>query len=278
MDTLITQSALHPPADVSRAEPVASWGGILAGAFVAAGVSLIILSLGAGLGFAAISPWSGQGVSARTFTVATAIWLLVTQWIAAALGGYVAGRLCTRWPGTHRHEAFFRDTAHGLVMWAVATMSMAVLVALIAVSGGRMAVAPTGLAVSSATAYEIDKLFRPTEGIATGAPTTSSAEPRLEAEHIIGTAANGSVSADDRGYLATLVAATTGATPEASRTRVDQFVTATADAATRAKAAAQAAAKAASQTSLYTALALLIGAFIAGVAAALGGHLRDEQS
>ena len=100
----------------------ASWPAIFAGAFVAVSVSLVLLALGSGLGFAAISPWQGHGVSATTFTVTTAIWLIVTQWLSAALGGYIAGRLRTKWVGTHTHEVFFRDTAHGFVTWSVATV------------------------------------------------------------------------------------------------------------------------------------------------------------
>ena len=100
----------------------ASWAAIIAGASVAVSVSLILLALGSGLGFAEISPWPGRGASATTFTVTTAIWLIVTQWISAGLGGYIAGRLRTRWYGTHTHEVFFRDTAHGLITWSVATV------------------------------------------------------------------------------------------------------------------------------------------------------------
>jgi hypothetical protein len=106
-----------------------SWPAIIAGAFVAAAVSLVLLTLGSGLGFAAISPWPGRGASATTFVVGSAIWLIATQWISSGLGGYVAGRLRTRWIGTHTHEVFFRDTAHGLITWAVATVLAAAVLA-----------------------------------------------------------------------------------------------------------------------------------------------------
>ena len=118
-------------ADVARfsGTSAASWQAIFAGAFVAVSVSLLLVSLGSGLGFAAISPWPGHGVSAATFTVTTAIWLIVTQWISACLGGYIAGRLRTKWVGTHTHEVFFRDTAHGFVTWSVATVFVAAVLA-----------------------------------------------------------------------------------------------------------------------------------------------------
>src|SRR3984957_4109376 len=112
-----------------RAIPAASWGAILAGAVVAVSVSLVLVTLGAGLGFASVSPWSDRGLSASAFTVASTIWLIVTQWLSAAAGGYIAGRLRQRWLATHTHEVFFRDTAHGLITWAVATLYMAALLA-----------------------------------------------------------------------------------------------------------------------------------------------------
>jgi hypothetical protein len=106
-----------------------SWPAILAGAFVTVSASLILIVLGSGLGFAAVSPWPGRGASPAGLTVAAAIWLIVTQWISAALGGYIAGRLRTKWTGTHTQEVFFRDTAHGLITWSVATVFIAWVIA-----------------------------------------------------------------------------------------------------------------------------------------------------
>jgi hypothetical protein len=54
---------------------------------------------------------------------------VVTQWLSAAAGGYIAGRLRQRWLATHTHEVFFRDTAHGLITWAVATLCIAAILA-----------------------------------------------------------------------------------------------------------------------------------------------------
>src|SRR5579862_7943488 len=99
-----------------------SWSSIVAGAFVAAAVSLILLAVGSAFGFASISPWDGQGIAVSTFAITTAIWFIVMQWVASAFGGYIAGRLRPRWAGMHHHEVYFRDTAHGLVTWAVSTM------------------------------------------------------------------------------------------------------------------------------------------------------------
>jgi hypothetical protein len=272
----------------SAGPSAASWPAIIAGAFVAASVSVVLLVLGTGLGFATISPWPGRGVSATTFAVGTAIWLIVTQWISSGFGGYITGRLRTRWIGTHTHEVFFRDTAHGFVMWAVATVLVAATLAtslFSAVGSGMHAAtgsassaaqvaAPAGS--SGANAYAVDKLFRLEAG-STGAQQNAD-DPRAEASHI---AANvwvtGTVSAEDRGYLTQLVEARTGAPPAQAQQRVDDFIAGAMDVQAKVKSEAEAVRKTAAHTAMYTALALLVGAFIASVSAALGGHLRDEH-
>jgi hypothetical protein len=112
--------------------PVAaiSWAAIIGGAFAIAAIRLVLLALGAGLGFALISPWSNLGPSATTFTVAAATWLIVVQWLSAAFGGYLTGRLRTKWASVPNDEIYFRDTAHGFLAWAVAAViTVAVLVA-----------------------------------------------------------------------------------------------------------------------------------------------------
>jgi hypothetical protein len=300
------EQILEPRADFARAGPsstssqsAASWPAIIAGAFVAASVSLVLLALGSGLGFASISPWPSHGVSGTTFAVTAAIWLIIMQWVSSAFGGYITGRLRTRWIGTHAHEVFFRDTAHGLLTWAVATVVVAATLAtsmFSVIEGGAHALssgvsgvaqgATQGLSMSQgamsqgagmgqANAYGVDKLFR-----STGSPAGGqvSSDPRMEAGHIVANAwTTGAVTDADRSYLAQMVANRTGLSPADSEKRVDEFVAGTLDTVTKAKAAADTARKAAAQTAIYTALAMLVGAFIASVSAALGGRLRDEH-
>lgn len=104
-----------------------SWAAILAGATAAAALSLILLLLGAGLGLSSVSPWAHKGVSASTFGVSTIVWLTVTQILAAGMGGFLAGRLRSKWAGVHIDEVYFRDTAHGFLAWAVASLATAAL-------------------------------------------------------------------------------------------------------------------------------------------------------
>jgi putative Mn2+ efflux pump MntP len=292
-----------------RANPAASWGAIFAGAVVAVSLSLVLLTLGAGLGFASISPWPGRGVSAGAFTVASTIWLIVTQWLSAAAGGYIAGRLRQRWLATHTHEVFFRDTAHGLVTWSVATLIVAAVLAGSAASlfgGGARAAAAGGQEVAamgrpempgtrgsmgsvagpdSASdpmgAYNLDKLLRsnssgPSPDL--GGQGARAPDARAEVMHIVVNAATtGEVSDEDRAYLTGLVAAKTGVSTDEAQKRVDAFIQSVKQAVAQAKSAADEARKSAATAALYTALALLIGAFIASVSATIGGRLRDEH-
>jgi hypothetical protein len=250
-----------------------SWGAILGGAFVIAAIGLLLVAIGAGFGLSAVSPWPGVGVSATTFAVMTAIWLVIVQWLSSGIGGYVAGRLRTRSTRLHTQEVHFRDTAHGILAWAVAAvLSAAVLTGVASgLVGGAAAVAsgaPQGAAQNPATtpsAYTVDSLFR------TDRPDTNAGlDPRPQASRILATGLlpGSEVSNDDRTYLARLVATRTGLSQDEAQRRVD-------DAMTKSRQAADAARKATRNLALCIGFSMLIGAFIAGVAAKIGGEHRD---
>jgi hypothetical protein len=266
----------------------ASWSAIIAGAFVAAAVSLILFALGSGLGFASVSAWEGQGISGSTFAISTAIWFIVMQWVSSAFGGYIAGRLRTRWIGTNPHEVFFRDTAHGFVTWAVATVAVAVLLVLsLAATLGGGVRAATDIAAGAAQSavgattpgyvYGLDRLFRPSDpavAVAQGGP-----DLRAEVTHVFAqaVASNATVSDADQAYLANLVSAKTGVSAGEAKMRVSEFIATANEAKEKVKAAAETARIGAAKTAIFGALAMVIGAFIAAAMAALGGHLRDEH-
>jgi len=305
-----------------------AWPAILAGSFAAAAASVVLLVLGSALGLAS-SPWARTGASAAAFGIGAAIWLIVTQWIASGVGGYLAGRLRTKWVGVHDHEVFFRDTAHGFITWAVATVVTAVVLAssLSSLVGAGTQAASTvaaGVAHGAAgaasqmldpNAYFVDRLFRSAPGVAapaaapaasapatgdsapaattdggnaapaasTAAPEASASAPRggsavrLEGSRLLLHAlAVGKLEPDDRTYLAQLVARQAGIPQADAEKRVDDVVTQAQAAEAQVKDAADAARRAAAKFSLYFCLSLLVGAFIASVAAAHGGKERDE--
>jgi len=104
-----------------------SWSAVVAGTVAAVALTLVLLTLGSAFGLASISPWPGMGVRPSSFTIGAGIWMVITQWLSAVLGGYMAGRLRVRWHGLHSDEVFFRDTAHGFLTWATATVLMAIV-------------------------------------------------------------------------------------------------------------------------------------------------------
>ena len=114
---------LYPEgSQVEHGASAVAWPAIWAGAVTIVAAELVMVLLGSGFGLAADSPWPGMGIRPTSFTFWAGIWLIVTQWVAAALGGYIAGRLRVRWHGLHTDEVLFRDTAHGLLSWAMATV------------------------------------------------------------------------------------------------------------------------------------------------------------
>lgn len=256
-----------------------SWAAIAAGAVVAAALTLLLVALGVGLGLSAVSPWSGAGVSGTTFKIGTGIYLLVVAIMASAVGGYLAARLRTRWSGLNTNEVFFRDTAHGLIAWAFATvLSASVLgAATTHIVGGAVQGIGAGAAQSAAQANPadivVDQLFRadPAAAIPAAPGTAASADPaRAEISRLLsaGFRESGDLTAADRTYVARLVAARTGLSQVDAEKRV-------ADVITEAKQALDKARKAAAQLALWLTAALLLGAFAASLAAVEGGQLRD---
>jgi hypothetical protein len=269
-------------ADISSPRSGVSWGAVFAGGVTAASVSLILLLFGTGLGLASVSPWAGQGVSPTTFTVLAAIWLIIVQWVSSLFGGYMAGRLRTKWVAVHTDEVFFRDTAHGFLAWGVGTLLMAAVLTGFAGNGAHVA-ASAAANTGMATNYDVGLLFRQNAAangaVSTGisAPGVNDADMRQEAGAILAEgAANGGVSQADSTYLAQLVSEQTGLAPADAQARVNDVLTQVQAQINKAKQVADASRKAASGAAIYTFVSLLIGAFIASVAGAIGGRLRDN--
>ena len=253
-----------------------SWAAVAAGATAAAALTLLLVAFGAGIGLSAVSPWSDSGVSASTFKIGTGIYLVVVGVMASSVGGYLAARLRAKWTGVHTHEVFFRDTAHGFLAWAFATViSASVLGAATThlvggAAGGLVAAAPQAAQSVTPTDIATDKLLRtdtPTPAPGGAAP---AAGPRAEISRLLITSFrnSGDVSAPDRSYLARLVAARTGLSQADAEKRVNDVIVETQQAIDDAR-------KAAASFALWMTAAMLFGAFAASLAAVEGGQLRD---
>jgi hypothetical protein len=251
-----------------------SWGAVIGGAFVAAALYLILLALGAGFGLSAVSPWSNVGASASTVGVAAIAWLVFIEIVASALGGYLTGRLRTKWTLIHTDEVYFRDTANGFLAWAVAlvisvtflTSAAASMVGSIAET--RLSGGSTGPETSAMdpTEYFVDSLFR--SGNISAESTNVSV--RAEAGRIFTNALRqNEIPAADQSYLASLIAAKAGISLPDAEKRVSDTVAA-------ARQKEDEARKLTAHLLLWLFLALLIGAFSASYAATIGGRQRDH--
>jgi hypothetical protein len=290
-----SSDGFYPALDESSTLSGVSWASIFAGAAAAAALSLILVLLGFGLGFSAVSPWANEGISAKGLGITTIVWLAFTQIVASGLGGYIAGRLRVKWAYMHSDEVYFRDTAHGFLAWCVATLVTATLVAGSVsgiVSGGVQAGAQVaGGAASAATqvagtaaantdgdqyGYYIDSLLRDDRPAAVSDDAVHGTVTRIFVRSL---ANDGQLAAEDRTYLAQLVAQRTNLTQADAERRVDEVYARTqkavADAKLAAQQAADTAAKVAAMTTLWMFVALLAGAFFASLAATFGGRRRD---
>ena len=285
----------HTPRELHSAASAVSWGAIFAGATAAAALSLVLLILGTGLGLSSVSPWARSGVNAGTLGWAGIVWITLTQIAAAGFGGYLAGRLRSRWLVAHRDEVYFRDTAHGFLTWAIATLGTAALltstISTIVGSGASLA----GGAVTASMAlskqddpnptltYYVDRVLRKDTNLSSNPADSApmSADPRMP-EMLRLLAKNikaGKFSEDDLRYAGQWVAQRTGLPQDQAQARVASIYaeaqTALRNAEIAAKEGTNAARKASAYTALWLVIALMLGAFSASLAATFGGRQRD---
>jgi hypothetical protein len=250
-----------------------TWAAVIAGAFVAAALFLALLALGTGIGFSSVSPWAGAGASASAVGWSAILWLVLMQLLSSSTGGYIAGRLRTKWVRVHTHEVYFRDTAHGFLVWAVGivittaflTSAATSLVGGVARSSGA-ATEASRVVPSGPNGYFADMLLRTTTSASSGDYPAVRSETELILAHAL---SQGAMPAVDKSYLVQVVVARTGLhEPEADK-RVDDVYAQFQEAADKAR-------KAIAHSMYWTFLALLVGAFCASLAATIGGRQRDH--
>ena len=272
---MIDAVVIQPGADTG--EPSVSgvsWPAVAAGAVVSCALTLVLLVFGLGLGLSVVSPWSGAGVSASTFKIGTGLYLVVIAMLSSSIGGYIAGRLRTRWIGVHSDEVYFRDTAHGFIAWAFAAVIGAVLLASPASSLIGGAASGAGQAAGSAASQAgpmdgyVDTLLR--SDTPPAASAGSAQEPRAEMTRLFTSSfrSGGELKPADKTYVSKVVAARTGLSQADADKRVNDVVT-------QVKSDTDAARKATAQLAFWLVASLLIGAFCASLAATEGGGLRD---
>ncbi len=163
------------------------WPAIIAGAVLASAISFVLFAFGAALGLSLTSPYPREGVSATTFGIVLALWVLWVLVSSLAAGGYLAGRLRRR-HSLSNHETEMRDGSHGLLVWGLSILVGALLAAWTATgavnkaadaAGSLVSASAQGVmtAISSASdpmGYVTDTLFR-TPATATSGPADAQA-------------------------------------------------------------------------------------------------------
>ena len=296
-----------------------SWAAVFAGAIAAAALSLILLILGTGLGLTAVSPWAPNGISAAAFGISAIVWITITQVLASGMGGYLAGRLRSKWVSVHNDEVYFRDTVHGFLAWSVASLVTAAMLASATgaiISGGvqtgaaiagtaatgavaatAMAVDKQGMSANDAGGYFIDSLFRKDTSAAafgaqalpsgmdvsnSGSTVVNTVNSSAEVSRIfVNSLRTSTLPAEDARYVGQLVAQRTGLTQADAEKRVietfTRMLTKLREGETATREAADKTRKASAYAALWIFISLLIGAFVASLAATFGGRQRDSQ-
>lgn len=260
-----------------RIDSAVSWAAVAAGTFGNAALTLMLMAFGAGMGFSSISPSANSGVSLAAFSIGTGLYLIVTAMLASTVGGYLAGRLRTRWVGIHSDEVFFRDTAHGFMSWACAAVLSAALLGAAGtavVSGASAGLAQRSPAEGTPVSIYVDQLFRPAPGATSQTATGNAADPatRTEASRLLlkSFRDRADLTPADRSYLAQLVTTRTGSSQADAEKRVNDVLA-------QAKSDLDKARSAAAKLALWLTAAMLAGALAASLAAIEGGQLRDRR-
>jgi hypothetical protein len=259
------------------AAPAVSWSAVFAGALAALGLSIVLVVLGSAFGFGAMSPFAGDGLSITAIGTVTVLWLILTQIFASVAGGYIAGRVRSRW-SIHRDEVFFRDTVHGLLTWAVASALMVAVAGLALGGGAAAATAVTTAAIASEDGAPspadliTDRLYR-----SPGADTGELAASRDEASRLVvmAIADESLVTEEDRAWLVEDVAERASLDIDLAEARVQMAFSEIAVAGEEAREEVDAARAASATLAIATALAMMVGAFVAAGAAVFGGRERD---
>jgi hypothetical protein len=290
--THIGPAPLEARVEAGAGSSFVEWGAVLAGAFLAAAISFVLLTFGTSIGLSATSPWPNMGASTKVIASIAVFWAMAQQIGAFMAGGYVAGRMRSRWHEAG-HEVEFRDGLHGGLVWAVGVVIGAALFLSAAgsivksgaqIAGGAAAVA--GASSNDPMDAVIDAMLRPANVAQAAAPAGGGSPPaqsgqrartvtgddsRSEISRALASAvANGSLTTENRTYLAQLVSQRAGLPQAEAERRVDQAFNSAREAADKAR-------RSAILTGFVTAASLGVSLGAAWWAAMRGGHHRDNS-
>ncbi|WP_417408194.1 hypothetical protein [Hoeflea sp.] len=146
METTGVKAALVHSDNLPNGQSYLEWGAVWGGSVIAIATSTVLGQFGGSAGLALGEPVLANGEPSWQVIVAS-LWLFLTALASSAGGGYIAGRMRSRWGDVAKSEVEFRDGVHGLSVWAVSTVAVAAVAAL----GAALA----GIGVNTGTVEEI---------------------------------------------------------------------------------------------------------------------------
>ena len=254
--------------------PRVEWSSIVAGAVLAAGISVALLAFGSAIGLSVVSTAPTWRDSSPWLWLLSGVFLLFVALCSFGFGGYVAGRMRTSLSARPADEIEFRDGMHGILTWGLSIL-ITTFLALAGVATVMPAAAPgtsrigpaASVAGENIIASELDELFR-TDRRALDADNLSYR--RAEAARILlKSSGHRGVSGEDRDYLAAIAASQTGLSPQDAASRADRAIAQSAIEIRRAR-------QAAVLQAFMIAAAMFVGAAVAWFAAREGGNERER--
>ncbi len=251
------------------------WGPILAGAFAAAGLAFVLHAFAAAIGLSVSSTAPTWRDASFALLFLSGLYLVLASLASYGFGAYLAGYLRSPLSSQPKADDESRDGAHGLLVWAIATLLTVAVAFAAAIPLTRLAAPPSGAAGPSTSvageniiAYDLDRLFR----VERRPPAAVMLEQsRAEAARILlnGQGHRG-IPAEDRAYLVQLVSAQTGLPPPEADKRVAAVTAQAIDNLSRAR-------RSAVLLAFMAGAAALLGAVVAWYAACVGGRQRDTS-
>lgn len=274
-----------------------SWGAVFAGAAIALAVGLMLNVLGAAVGSFMVDATSRETPDASSFGIGAGLWLLVSNLIGLAVGGYAAARLSGTADGTD-------GTLHGVSVWAATIIVSAVLLgnlvagvastattgasnmigslaqgtgSIASALGGQVADRTSTGTIQSAAQSMID---RAQNALSSGGdPATMNSDQRkAEIASLVGRrVSSGPLSEGDRGRLSALVAAEFGISPQDAQQRVQQVEQQTQQALDTAEQTAREAADKAATAASIASFSVFVTMLLGLLAAILGSRRGTRE-
>lgn len=251
------------------------WPSIVAGAVLAAGISLTLLTFGSAIGLSVASTAPTWRDSSSVLWFLSGLFLVFVSLTSFGFGGYIAGRMRPHPALLSTKELELSDGLHGIIAWGLAVIlgtvlafAAAAITAPAAVPSNENLGPSASVAGENIIASELDELFHSDRRDVPADITYRRAEA---ARILLKTSGHTGVTDSDREHLAGLVVAQTGIGDDEASRRVDDAIAKSGQEIHRAR-------QALVIQAFFVAAALVLGAALAWFAASEGGADRLNRA